>query len=188
MKTRGERYLDRIIELAGGKEPRVYPIDNTRPDLDLPRVAAFAFQDTPEAGLITGFTYGLSLAGHPLWRFGTKELAITVASSSEHWPIAIGIVAERLRGECSFEYGNTINVGEAIADESHMTGFAIFAPAFPIDPYDEIDLGDALPVGLTGCYPIYQTEIDFITRHGLEEFWKLEWDPFDVHRGPVVFD
>jgi Suppressor of fused protein (SUFU) len=188
VKNRAERYLDRIVELCGGKEPRIHPVDNTRPDLDLPRVAAFAFEDTPEPGLITGFTYGLSLAGHPLWRFGTKELAITVASSSVLWPIAIACMAERLRGECPFEYGNTINVGDPITDETHMTGFVMFAPAFPQDSKDEIDVGDAFPLGLTGCFPIYTSEMDFITRHGLEEFWKLEWDAFDVHRGPVVFD
>ena len=188
VKSRGERYLDRIIELCGGKEPRIHPIDNTRPDLNLPFVAAFAFQDTPEPGLITGFTYGLSLAGHPLWRFGTKELAITVASSKVEWPISIGIVAERLRGECPFEYGNTVSIGEAITDDTQMTGFVMFAPSFPEDPNDEIDVGDAVPVGLTGCYPIYASERDFITRHGFEEFAKFDWDAYDITRGPVVFD
>lgn len=189
MKSRGERYLDRLVELAGGREPaRVYPIEPTRPDVKLPRVAAFSFPDLPEPGLITGFTYGLSLAGHPEWRFGTKELAVTVASSSPHWPIAIALVAERLRGDCPFEYGSTITIGEPIADDTHMTAFAIFAPLFPTDGNEEIDVGDALPIGLTGCYPIYASEKDFISRHGLEAFWKLEWDAFDVQRGPAVFD
>lgn len=188
MTSRAERYLDRIIELCGGKEPRIHPIDNTRPELNLPPMTAFAFQDTPEPGLITGFTYGLSLARHPLWHFGSKELAITVASPSVEWPISIAIVAERLRGDCPFEYGNTVSVGETITDDTHMTAFAMFAPTFPEDPNDEIDVGDALPLGLTGCYPIHASEMDFISRRGLEEFWKLEWDAFDVHRGPAVFD
>ena len=188
-RSRAERYLDRLLELCGGREPRIHPVDKTRPDVRLPPVAAFAFQDTPEQGLITGFTYGLSLARHPLWRFGRPELAITVASTDVGWPISIACMAERLRGECPFEYGSTINVGEPITDETLMTGFAIFAPAFPLEKdQSRIDVGDDLPIYLAGCYPTYATEMEFISRRGLEEFWKLEWDAADVHRGPAVFD
>ena len=64
MSTPGEwasRYLDRIIKLAGGREPGIHLVDETQPELHLPRVTAFCFPDLPEAGLMTGFTYGLSL-------------------------------------------------------------------------------------------------------------------------------
>lgn len=186
-RNRAERYLDRVIELVGGVEPRIHPVGSTRPDVHLPPVVAFAFQGFPEPGLISGFTYGLSLARHPLWQLGRPELAITVNSNDVGWPIAIAIAAERLRGDCPFEFGNTINVGEAITDETHMTAFTIFAPVFPDNPEDcKIDVGDDLPVVLTGCYPIHRTEMDFITEHGLEEFWKLEWDAFDIKRGAVL--
>jgi len=186
---RAGRYLDRIVQLAGGREPVIHPIDSTRPEVHLPRVAAFSFPDTPEQGLITGFTYGLSLARHPLWRFGTPELAVTVFSSDPGWPISIALMCDRLRGDCPFEFGNTINIGEPITDETLMSAFVIFAPAFPREKDEqEIDVGDDLPIILTGCYPIHTSEMDFITRNGLEKFWKLEWDALDVQRGPVVFD
>ena len=189
MKSRAERYLDRLVELVGREPQRVYPIESSRPDVHLPPVAAFSFPDTPEPGLITGFTYGLSLARHPLWKFGRPELAVTVYSSDPGWPISIGLMAERLRGDCPFEYGNTIRVGEPITDETHMTGFVIFAPAFPREKdADRIDIGEDLPIGLSGCYPVHESEMDFIGRRGLEEFWKLDWDAYDVERGPVVFD
>lgn len=190
MKSRAERYLDRIVELAGGREPAgIHPIQPTRPDIHLPPVAAFSYPDLPEPGLITGFTYGLSLAGHSLWTLGRPELAITVFSSDPSWPISIGLMAERLRGDCPFEYGNTINVGEPITEETHMCGFVVFAPAFPREKDDNrIEVGDDLPIGLKGCYPIFRSEMNFIERRGFEEFWKLEWDAYDVTRGPAVFD
>ncbi len=185
LPDRAERYLDRVTKLAGGREPRIHPVESTQPGQK--RVFAFCLQDTPEPGLITGFTYGLSLARHPLWRFGRPELAITVESADIGWPIAVAIAAERLRGECPFEFGNTINVGATITENTQMTGFAIFAPVFP-DEKDNctIDVGDDLPVILTGCYPIHRSEMDFITEHGLEEFWHLVWDPFDTRRPAAV--
>ena len=191
MKSRAERYLDRIVELAGGREPdRVYPIESTRPDVHLPPVAAFSFPDLPEPGLLTGFTYGLSLARHPDWTLGRPELAITVESDDAGWPIAIAIMAERLRGECPFTYGSTVTVGERITDETQMTGFVIFGPAFPLEKeQSRIDVGDDLPIYLAGCYPIYISERDFIGRRGFEEFWRnVDWDPLDVRRGPAIFD
>jgi Suppressor of fused protein (SUFU) len=189
VKSRAERFLDRIAELAGGREPHIHAVPDTRPEVHLPQVFAFAFQDTPEPGLITGFTFGLSQARHPDWRLGRPELAITVESNDVGWPIAIGLMAERLRGECPFSYGNTINIGEPITDETRMTAFVVFGPAFPVEnDASRIDVGDDLPIFLTGCYPIHQSEMDFITRRGLEAFWNLEWDPMDVRRGPVIFD
>lgn len=186
---RADRFYDAIVKLAGGREPKINLLESTRPEVHLPRVTAFAFQDTPEPGLMTGFTYGLSLARHPLWIFGRPELAITVFSSDPGWAFAIAYAAERLRGDCPFEYGSTIRLGEPLTPETQMTAFAIFAPPFP--PEKErcrIDVGDDLPIYLAGCYPIHETEGDFINRRGLEEFWKLDWDAYDVQRGPVVFD
>jgi suppressor of fused protein SUFU len=188
-RERADRYLNRVVQLAGGREPRIHAIPDTRREAHLPPVVAFAFADTPEPGLITGFTFGLSQARHPDWRLGRPELAITVESNDVGWPIAIGLMAERLRGECPFSYGNTINIGEPITDETRMTAFVVFGPAFPVEnDAGRIDVGDDLPIFLTGCYPIHHSEMDFITRRGLEAFWNLEWDPMDVRRGPVIFD
>ncbi len=145
------------------------------------------FENTPEQGLLTRFTYGLSLASHSLWRFGRPELGITVQSSDVGWAVSVAAMAERLRGDCPFEYGNTVNFGEAITHETEMSGFAIFAPVFPDEKDDcAVEVGDDLPVILAGCYPIYRSEMDFISEHGLEEFWHLDWDPFDVRRPLAV--
>jgi hypothetical protein len=68
-----------------------------------------------------------------------------------------------------------------------MTAFVIFAPAvLPPEAYLGIDVGDPLPVNISGCYPIHESERAFIREHGLEAFWKLDWDPYDVRRPPVA--
>ncbi len=187
MPGRAELYLDRITQLAGGKEPAFHMVESTHPGRKA--ITALCLADTPEPGLMSGFTYGLSTEHDPSWRFGRPELAITIESDDIGWPIAIAILAERFRGECPFSFGNTFEIGEPITAETRMTAFVLFGPAFPIAREEQsIDVGDALPIILVGCYPIYSNEKDFITRRGLKDFWDLDRDIFDVGRGPVVFD
>ena len=38
----------------------------------------------------------------------------------------------------------------------------------------------------TPVYPTHASERAFIAQYGLEAFWKLDWDPYDVARPPVV--
>ena len=57
------------------------------------------YPDLPEAGMITGVTYGLSCADHPEWRFGRPEFVVTVSSRDEAWPLAAAWLGERFRGE-----------------------------------------------------------------------------------------
>jgi hypothetical protein len=73
-----------------------------------------------------------------------------------------------------------------------MTGFVVFAPAISLQ---ESFLGiDVSPDGheghdlidIAGCYPIHEAERRFIRENGLDAFWKLEWDCFDVTRPPAV--
>jgi hypothetical protein len=66
-----------------------------------------------------------------------------------------------------------------------MTAFTVFAPA-TLDPADaEIDVVD-YKIFLNGCYPIHESERQFIQNNGPEAFWKLEWDINDVRRPPVA--
>lgn len=184
MPSRAERYLAHLDGLSGGVEPRFVPVDSTKPGLQ--RVMVLAYEDLPE-GLLTAVTYGLSLAEHADWRLGKPELCISVGSTDLAWALAIGTLAERLRGDCPFSYGNTINFGERVSPDSEMTAFAVFAPSV-LDPedYSGIDVGDEKPISLAGCYPIHEVEKDYIAEHGLEAFWRLDWAPYDVTRPPAV--
>jgi hypothetical protein len=120
-----------------------------------------------------------------LTRAGRPELSICVKSQDPAWVLAISYLAERLRHDCPFSYGNTINFGEAISSDSSMDGFVVFAP-IALDPADaHVDVGDELPIHIVGMYPTYASERRLIAEHGLEAFWQKEWDPYDVTRPPV---
>lgn len=183
--TRAELFLAHLDDLSGGIEPRFLPIETTHPELK--GVTVITYVDLPEPGLLTAITYGLSLAEHPEWRLGKPELCISVRSDDVVWARAMGFIAEQLRGACPFSYGNTLNFGELITSESEMTAFVIFAPAvLDRDGYLAIDVGDDRAISIAGCYPIHESERQYIGTHGLEAFWKLEWDPYDARRRPVV--
>lgn len=183
MSTPVERYLAHLDEISGGLEAQFHRPEPT--ESDLPSVTSVIYRDVPEPGHITGMTYGLSLVEHPDWELSKPELCISVASTDIAWPLAAGYMAETLRGECPFNYGNVIEFGE-ISPESEMTAFVVFAPLImePED-YADIDVG-ATKISIAGVYPIHASEGAYIEENGIEEFWQLEWDPYDVSRPPAV--
>jgi hypothetical protein len=68
-----------------------------------------------------------------------------------------------------------------------MTAFVVFLPAvLDREDYDAIELGLDDIVNIVGIYPIHESERRFIVDHGLEEFWRLGWNPYDVSRAAMV--
>lgn len=182
--TRVERFLAHLDAVSGGVEPTFTPVESTTPGQ--PRVTAITYRGLPEPDLLVGVTYGLSLAEHADWQHGKPELSVTVRSRDVAWSVAAAWIAEDLRGRCPFAYGDTLDFGQAISDESGMDGFVVFAP-LALDPGDaQIDVGEDHPVFVKGLYPTYRSEREFIHAHGLEAFWRLDWDPYDVTRPPVA--
>jgi hypothetical protein len=165
-------------------EPRFFPLESTHPGLR--GVTVIVYDDLPEPGMLTGITYGLSLADHPHWRFGKPELCISVRSNDLLWPLAVGHIAESQRGTNPFRYGDTISFGQPVTPASAMAAFVIFAPAV-LDraDYTDIDVGDPLPVNIAGLYPIHESERKYIHANGLKAFWDLGWDPYDTTRPPA---
>jgi len=41
-------------------------------------------------------------------------------------------------------------------------------------------------IHITGIYPIHEAERQYITDHGLEAFWALDWDLYDTTRPPAT--
>src|SRR4051794_28747768 len=160
--TRIERYLAHLDSLSGGIEPQFKPVASTHPGLG--PVTAIIYSDMPEPGLLTSLTYGVSSGEHSEWRHGKPELCICVRSADVTWGLAVAFIAEGLRGECPFSYGDLLNFGERIAPESGMTAFVLFAPAV-LDRADflGVDVGDARPINIAGVYPIYESERQFIS-------------------------
>lgn len=183
-----ENYLAHLDRLSGDVEPRFLPVASTKENLK--GVTVIAYRDLPD-GLTTALTYGLSLAEHPDWTFGRPELCLSVGSDDDRWAWAAGYLAENLRGSCPFTYGDTVDFGERISPYSEMTAFVVFAPAV-IDRTDRrVDVSAPGHEGhdvieIAGLYPIHETERQYIRAHGLERFWELDWDAYDVGRRPVA--
>ncbi|WP_260193679.1 suppressor of fused domain protein [Actinophytocola gossypii] len=189
MSSRVERYLAHLDRLSGGIEPVFQPVPS---EGDLPDVTVMIYRDLPEPGHVTGITYGLSLAEHPEWRHGRPELCLSVRSDDPAWAHAAGWVAGRLRGDCPFRYGDTIDFREQVSPESAMTSVFVFAPfVLDLKDYADIDVGPPGHEGhdvvhIAGLYPIHDVEREYIHEHGLEDFWHRDWDPADVTRPPCV--
>jgi hypothetical protein len=116
---------------------------------------------------------------------GRPELSISVRSDDAAWVLAIAHLAEQLRLDCPYSYGDTINPGEPVAAGSSLDGSPCSVLSHSADDA-RVDVGDDLPIMVVGLYPTYAVEREFIAEHGLEAFWELEWDPYDVARAPAV--
>jgi hypothetical protein len=185
MPSRDENFLAHLAGIAGGLTPRVLPVGSTKPGVA--DVTVIVYDDVPEPGMTTGITYGLSIVDHPVWTQTRPELCLTVATADAVWMQVLGELVERLRGDCPFVYGSTVDVGQPISPDTEMTAFVVFRPAV-LDraDYDAIEVGDGDRVNIVGIYPIHESERTFIVDHGLEEFWRLGWDPYDVSRSAMV--
>lgn len=145
-------------------------------------VSSLVFRDIPERGMLTAVTYGLSLASHSDWKLGRPELMLTVESEDPLWGESIAYLANRLRGDCPFSYGNTIDFQGEIHPDSEMGAFLIFAPAAARkEDYANLDIGLKYKIHVAGVYPIHTAEIKLIQDWGLERFWKHPlfnmWNP-----------
>lgn len=173
-------YIDFCTENFGREPDTVHRWEAENPEgtpIDL-----FIWNDQPEVGLVTAVTYGLSSAGHDEWYIGRPELMVRVESEDPAWPLSIAYLAEVGRGEIVFEYGTVIGLDEPIAEDSSMTSFFIFAPPLMEGEEMSCEVGDELPIQLTGCYPIYTDEGPLVSEN-FDEFWNRDdYDIFSVTR------
>jgi hypothetical protein len=168
------------------KEPEFFTNDSL---IDgIPGVTSIVYKDIPEKGYTTAFTYGLSLIKHPEWKFGRPELCISVESSSIHWGKVIGFIANKLRGDFPFSYGQIINFHAQISDDSEMDAFFVFAPStLDRDGYSDIDIGADYKINIAGLYPMYSDEFEVYQKIGLEAFWHHpNYDNYSVRRNRIT--
>ncbi|WP_304233467.1 suppressor of fused domain protein [Jiulongibacter sediminis] len=151
-------------------------------------VTSIVYKDVPEKGFTTTLTYGLSVVDHPLWKLGRHELCISVKSSNIEWGKVIGFLANNLRGESPFSYGQTINFGEQISEDSEMDAFLLFAPSIlEEEDYSNIEIGTDYKINLVGLYPMYSDELDSYNDLGLEAFLNHpNFDLYDVNRNKII--
>lgn len=186
--TRVERFEQHFNQLAGKTADNIYA--NDLPDGG--RISELVYRDVPEPGMLIGVSYGLSLTDHPAWQYGRPELMIAVRSDDDRWARAVGLLAANLAGQCPFSYGDVLNFGQPVSEDSQMTHFVVFAPTL-LEREDYLnvlgareDLGPQEVINIQGVYPIHASEADAIGEGRLEELWKSGWDPYDVRRPPAL--
>lgn len=179
-----EKYLNHLDNIFQ-QEPEFYK--NESLSLELPGVTSIIYRNVPETGFITGLTYGLSLVEHQSWKLSHPELCISVKSNDTSWAYVAGYIANKLRGKCPFCYGEIINFGEPVSQDSEMDAFLIFAPSIlEKSDFINIDVGANYKVNIAGLYPIYSSEIEIYDKIGLEKFWHHpNFDLYDVNRKKI---
>lgn len=170
-----EAYASRISELCGRAEQTWRRVGEEEP------VWLGQFPGFPEADCLTGFTFGLSQVERPQWRFGRPELVVSVRSSDEVWGLGAAFAARRLRGECTFSYGQTIRFGERIHPSRPFDHYFLFAPRAVELPRARIVLPDYV-VNLVQAYPVHRDEVEAIARVGPSVFFQSSPDLADLER------
>ncbi len=136
-------------------------------------VLSIRYMDCPDPGTLLGFTFGISAVANPLWGGLRPELAICVDSTDPRWAWALADIGDRVRATSVFLPGDTIEVGEPIADESSMESFVLWHQL--ITDEDAIFTHQGREVVLVQAIPLHASELDKVRRHpdrgaGVREF------------------
>ncbi|WP_367871859.1 suppressor of fused domain protein [Luteolibacter sp. Populi] len=178
MKKRIEQYIEHIEDICGG-EGRFFKITD---EGENPPITVVAYDDVPEPGCVTAFSYGLSLPSHPKWIHSRPELVISVDSHDVSWPLALGEVIRTGRNKSAFIYGSIIHFGCRVSDESTMDSFLVYACTVLDEKDQKLILHDQ-PIQLAQLYPIYSSEADVIEHVGPHRFLlELGEKVFDPRR------
>jgi hypothetical protein len=161
-----QQYLRWLEEIAGERS-KIYDIGGKD---TWPQLIVVMYEDLPEPGYTTTYSFGLSSVEHKEWKLSRPELVISVNSSDMAWGLAMGELIKQERGISLFEYGSIFNFGEPISDESEMSAFLVFANSLYDKGDESIDLADR-KISLSQLYPIYQEEIELIKSVGAENFF-----------------
>ena len=181
MKTVRERYLAAVADLAGGPGT-VHEIAEPEED----PVSVVVYEDMPEDGLLTAFSYGLSTAVHPEWVLGKPELMISVASRDIAWALCMGEIIRNARADALFEYGSVLQFGETIEDGCPMTSFLVFASNLLNAEQQGVALGKTR-INLAQLYPIHESEGDLVLEIGAQRFFfELGIEFENLKRPPVA--
>jgi len=181
MLTKAEQFVQYLTQIIGREPDQVVgtEADPTQSDM----IYGIAFQNYPEAGLLTGFTYGLSVGQHPDWKDIRPELSITVASQDIDWIKALVYLLEWNRPAHAFLPGSLFHYGQAVAPDSAMDSFLVFNLAIGQgEQFRNIQL-DEEKVTLHGVHPLYHDEVAMLQKVGIRKFMGLpEYQLFSVTR------
>jgi hypothetical protein len=185
MIHKSELFVQRLIDTIGAYTA-IVGIETH--DEALGMVLGVIYQDYPEPGLTTGFTYGLSAARHPEWKDHKPELSITVQSREDDWVASLARLVEWNRTDHPFVPGSLFHYGKAIAPDTQMDSFLIFDRAIGENsdiqpqPIQSVQIQDET-IQIYQAYPLYHNEVALIKKVGIRKFTGLrEYEYFQVQR------
>lgn len=177
-----EHYLRHVESICGG-EGKFFRITD---EGESPVTAVVSYENIPESGCLTAFSYGLSSIDHVEWKNSRPELVISVESVDHAWAIAMGEMIKKGRDKHLFSYGDILKFGQKVVDESEITAFLVFA----CTALEEADQSVTLPdrkIQFSQLYPIYEQEIELIKQVGPEHFvFEMGIDFYDPRRPAVT--
>lgn len=136
---------------------------NVAPDDAVDDMIVAIYRGYPVEGAVTGFTIGLSHLHLPGGQH--NELTVSMRDVDDVWVHAMGVVAYRLRNECLFQPGDTIDFGAPIRTGSALRAFVV-APPMHFGPQGAvIDLG-IRRVNLVALVPIHAQERQWLAADG----------------------
>ncbi|MBE2286656.1 MAG: suppressor of fused domain protein [Prosthecobacter sp.] len=166
-KSDAEVYLDHLTTIFGG-EQKILKQDA---DDGGPAISIFIYESTPEPGMITGVTYGLSQRNYPDWTQSRPEMIISMESTSHAWPAVAMDLTAYFASKKRFCYGDVFTVDGPLVEDTEMDAVLIFAQSILEPEAASVQLSN-YRVHLSQYYPFYRSEVDLYGRIGLEAFWK----------------
>ncbi len=144
------------------------------------------FDNTPENGSMTAFTFGISSIKNSKWVTGAPELVVSIGSNDDNWGLTLGAVSEAVRGEFPFSLGSVLDIREPITKSTRMSQFFLFWPTILTSDQTMLEMSDRT-VNIIQAYPIYEQENIIIRRIGAVDFFMTsDLDFYDVNRTPCV--
>jgi hypothetical protein len=176
-------------EIFSGRLEEIFGEANVIRKHNCPRggvpVSVFTYRDIPEAGMITGVTYGLSCYPYGAWKNSRPEMILTMETEDEMWAWNAAYFAAEFRGEKRFGWGDVFTTDSKLASDTTMDGVLIFAQSILEPEAQAIELND-YKIHFSQFYPIYRSELALYEEIGLEKFWKHEgFDVFNPKRAAM---
>lgn len=134
----------------------------------LPFVYTLVFQ-SQEPELLTTISYGASFATTPE-QVHKVELCLQMNSNDMAWAHVVGYLANQLRGDCPFNKGEIIRLGQAVSAESKLNSFVVVPATFTEFPSPVKDGRKSTGVHIMELIPIYEEEVLSISKKGLDAF------------------
>ncbi len=173
-----ELLLDYLNERCGSRANLTYVAARD----DGPPVLAASYLEFPAADHLTAFTVGMSSVA-PADGLECPELMISVRSVNTAWARAIGVIAERYRGQGGFRVGDTVTISDEISRSSPMRSFLVHNPSM-FGLSEELLEIEGRIIRLLQLYPVHDSEVELIREFGHEAFIDSRPDLADVRRPP----